>query len=386
MRVAEPAAATAVATACVLTVASEKAHQGLGNMLRTFGFDVAYLRGPDDVAAALANRPALVVLDLATMPADGVRLLNRFSQVRPSPQAVLMGTATDQSGVGIVEFHHTVAMDLLARAWHVEDLGELEHQLRRKAAPADVLRRSLPAAFENHEFVLHYQPIFDVRKGEPERVALEAFVRWNHPELGLLGPGDFLATAREAGMMSRLTDITLQLAAEQLTAWKKHGRRLPVSVNVGAELLTDEQFPARLLRALGELAIGPEDLILEVAEHGVMSERPEPVAVVADLIERGFRLVIDDFGRGSISLIQVMTLRFEALKIDGSLIRQVSRNDRAKQLVRGIVRLAHDLGMRTCAESVESAETLFLLKGLGCDEAQGWHLGRPLPASALPPS
>jgi EAL domain-containing protein (putative c-di-GMP-specific phosphodiesterase class I) len=115
-----------------------------------------------------------------------------------------------------------------------------------------------------------------------------------------------------------------------------------------------------------------------------MSHRPEPVAVAADLIDHGFRLVIDDFGRGSISLTQVMTLHFSAIKLDACLVRQVSHSDRAKQLVRGIIRLAQDLGMRTCAESVETADTLLLLKGLGCDEVQGWHLGRPMPASSLP--
>lgn len=371
-------------SALVLTVSDPKSHKGLENMLQAFGFDVSFVSDNGEMAAALTKTPKLVVLDLAAPPGDAVGHLNRLSRVSPGPQTVLMGTAAAQPGVGVVEFNQTVAFGWLTKAWHVDDLGELEHQLRRNVPSADITREALLRALDNRELILHYQPIFDLRKRDPELVAVEALVRWAHPDLGLLLPGQFLPQAQAEGLMTRLTDQTLQLAAEQLTAWKQQGTTLPISVNIGADLLTDHQFPARLVRALKELAIGPEDLILEVAERGVMSQRPEPVAVAAELIDQGFRLVIDDFGRDSISLTQVMTLRFTAIKIDESLIRQVGRSERAKQLVRGIVRLAHDLGMRACAESVETAEILFLLKGLGCDEAQGWYLGRPLPASALP--
>ncbi len=369
--------------ALVLSVSERKVHAGLENMLQAFGFDVSFVRDGGEMAAALTKTPELVVLDLAAPPGEAVGHLNRLSRVSPATQTVLMGAAVSQQGMGVVEFNQTVAFGWLTKAWHVDDLGELEHQLRRNVPSPEISRDALLRALDVHELTLHYQPIFDLRRRDPELVAVEALVRWAHPELGLLLPGQFLPKAETEGLMPLVTDRTLQLAAEQLTAWKQQGRKLAISVNIGAELLTDHQFPVRLTRVLKELAVGPEDLILEVAERGVMSQRPEPVAVAADLIEHGFRLVIDDFGRGSISLAQVMSLRFSAIKIDESLIRQVSRSERAKQLVRGIVRLAHDLDMRTCAESVETSESLFLLKGLGCDEAQGWFLGRPLPASEL---
>jgi EAL domain-containing protein (putative c-di-GMP-specific phosphodiesterase class I) len=375
---------TSLKTALVLSVSDRKLHQGLENMLRAFGFDVTFVRDGQEITASLGTDPALVILDLAAPPGDAIGYLNRLSSVSPGAQGVLMGAAASQAGVGVVEFDQTIAFGWLAKAWHVDDLGELEEHLRRTTPVRDLTRDDLMRALDNHEFILHYQPIFDLRRNEQDLVGVEALVRWAHPELGMLPPGAFLPLAQTEGLMPRVTDHTLQLAAEQLTAWKQQGRKLPISVNIGADLLTDYEFPARLLRALTELGIGPEDLILEVAERGVMSHRPEPVVVAADLIDRGFRLVIDDFGRGSISLMQVMILRFTAIKIDESLIRQVSRRERAKQLVRGIVRLAHDLGMRVCAESVETAEVLFLLKGLGCDEAQGWYLGRPLPAAAVP--
>jgi EAL domain-containing protein (putative c-di-GMP-specific phosphodiesterase class I) len=375
---------TSLKAAVVLSVAGRKMHQGLENLLQAFGFEVSFAADGEEITASLNKGPALVVLDLGAPPGDAIGYLNRLASVNPEAQTVLLGAGASQAGMGVVEFNETVAFGWLAKAWHVDDLGELEEQLRRTTPARDLTRVDLLRALDNHEFVLHYQPIFDLRRNEQELVAVEALVRWSHPDLGLLPPGAFLPLAETEGLMQRMTDHTLQLAAEQLTAWKQQGRKLPISVNIGADLLTDHEFPERLLRALTELGIDPEDLILEVAERGVMSHRPEPVTVAADLIDRGFHLVIDDFGRGSISLMQVMILRFVAIKIDECLIRQVSRRERAKQLVRGIVRLAHDLGMRVCAESVETAEVLFLLKGLGCDEAQGWYLGRPLPAAAVP--
>lgn len=368
--------------ALVLSGAGGNAHRGLANLLQAAGFATEFVTDAQRLADGPAEVPALVVLDLEATPPDSVALLNRLSRAQPPPQVVLIGLS-GQSDVGVVEFNQTVAFSWLTRAWHVDGLTELEQRLRDARPLPDIDRAMLVHALDRQEFVLHFQPIFDIRRGENELTAAESLIRWQHPRHGLLMPSTFLPVVERENLVAQLTDLTLQLAAEQKTAWKRAGSNVLITVNLDGELLTDLQFPARLMRYLAELGVEPDDLVLEVSEGGVMSRRPEPVSVAADLIDRGFRLVIDDFGRGPISLAQVLSLRFSGIKIDEHLIRQISRNERVRQLVRGMVRLAHDLGMRAGAKSVESAETLFFLKGLGCDDVQGWHLGRPVPGSQL---
>lgn len=371
-------------TALVMTVTDRNAHRGLDNLLQAFGLDVCFVRDGGEISALLTRPPKFVVLDLAAPPHDAVGHLNRLSRDSPRMQAVLMGAAANQTGMGVVEFNQTVAFGWLTRAWHVDNLGDLEDQLRRNVPITDFTGDALAGALANNELILHYQPIYDLRRPDPEPVAVEALVRWAHPELGLLMPGQFLPMMEARGLMAQLTDQTLQLVARQMTMWKRQGFRMPISVNISTELLADYQFPARLVRMLSELSVDPEELTLEVSECGIMSQRQEPVAVVTELIDQGFRLVVDDFGRDCVSLMQIVTLPFAGIKIDECLIQQVGRNERVKHLAGSIIRLAHDLGMRTCAKSVETAEAMLLLKGLGCDQAQGWYFGRPVPALSLP--
>lgn len=369
--------------ALVMTLTDRKTHCGLDNLLQAFGFEVCFIRDGREIAGALNRVPALVVLDLAAPPVNAIGYLNRLSRENPHVQAVLMRASANHTGIEVVEFDQTVAFGWLTHAWHLDDLGDLENRLRRNLPVTEFTRESLLRALDNQELILHYQPIFDLRKHAPEAVAVEALVRWIHPELGLLMPGQFLPWMEARGLMVQLTDQTLELTAEQVTVWKRQGFLLPISVNISATLLTDDHFPARLTRGLKELSVEPQELTLEISECGIMSQRPELVRVVAGLIDHGFRLVIDDFGRDCVSLLQVVTLPFSAIKLDECLIRQMNRNERVKQLVSSIIRLAHDLGMQTCAENVETAETMFLLKGLGCDQAQGWYFSRPVSAGSL---
>ncbi|MCC5794304.1 MAG: EAL domain-containing protein [Chromatiales bacterium] len=246
--------------------------------------------------------------------------------------------------------------------------------------PAD----SLAAGLEHEQLLLQYQPVFDIRKSDPLLLTAEALVRWSHPDRGLLPPGEFLPLASRNGLMPAVTDFVFQRAVEQLFAWQQRGIRLPLAVNIAGHLLRDRGFPARLLRLLDEYGIPPERMILELSEQGAMVTVPATLDILQELMACGFPLVIDDFGKGSISLVQLLRLPFVGLKVDQELVQQIGRDDRAKQLVRGIVHMAHDLGMAVCAEGVEDRETLFLLKGLGCDSAQGWLLGAPAGAADLP--
>lgn len=251
-------------------------------------------------------------------------------------------------------------------------------------AAALTLAAELRDALAVGQLTLRYQPIFDIRKSEPTLLTAEALVRWDHPSRGLLLPGEFLPLAIREGLMPAVTDFVFQSAVEQLFAWRQRRIDTTVAVNLAGHLLEDPGLPDRLMRLLREFSIEPRQLILELSEQGAMMTLPAALDILRELMAQGFPLVIDDFGKGSISLVQLMRLPFVGLKVDQQLVAQISADDRAKQLVRGIVHMAHDLGMAVCAEGVETRETLFLLKGLGCDSAQGWLFGDPVRAAELP--
>jgi len=252
------------------------------------------------------------------------------------------------------------------------------------AAATPMLAAELREALATGQLTLHYQPVFDIRKSEPALLTAEALVRWDHPSRGLLLPGEFLPLANREGMMPAVTDVVFRHAVEQLFAWRQRRITTAIAVNLAGHLLEDPDLPDRLVQLLREFSIEPCQLILELSEQGAMMTMPAALDILRELITLGFPLVIDDFGKGSISLVQLMRLPFVGLKLDQQLVAQISADDRAKQLVRGIVHMSHDLGMAVCAEGVETRETLFLLKGLGCDSAQGWLFGDPVRAVELP--
>lgn len=364
-------------TALVLSAAGLPAHRGLRHLLSSHGMDVVFATNADVFPQEL-TAPAFIVLDLSESPPGAIATLNRLCLRGLAARVVFLGAINNADGVGVVELNQTVTGGWLTRAWHVDHLGELEGRLREAVPRPPVSVQGLADGLSSGEIILHYQPIYDIHQRDEQVTALEALVRWDHPQFGVLEPAVFLPMAAEGGLMSRLAEVTIRLAAEQRRAWKRAGLRPPVAVKLGADLFVTAGFAPRLARLYSEVGLEPEDLILEVSEGGVMTQRPEALLAAGDLIDQGFRLVIDHFGRGSVSLAQLMTLRFAGMKLDQSLIRQVGRNERTRQLVRGLSRLAQDLGMRTAAQCVENTETLMILRGLGVDEAQGWQFGPPV--------
>lgn len=370
--------------ALILSSASPKILKGLENLLLNAGFSAFFIgedrREVEEILSSLPT-PRLAILDLVAPAADGIGILNRLSRRVPHLQAVLLGQtgALRAPGVGVVEFDQTVAFGWLTGAWHLDDLAELEHRLQVMRGLGEIQPEDLANAIYKRQFELHYQPIFDIRDARPKLARVEGLLRWNHPRFGLLLPGIFWSHIEAAGLTHRATDLTLALAAGQLVEWRRTGIGIPISVNITSDQLLDLRFPARLSRLIAELNVEQKQIVLEITEAGIMSSSPEPVTVVEDLIDRGFQLVIDGFGRGPISFRQVMTQPFIGVKIDGGLIREVRRQERARQLVSGMIHLAHDLRMSVTAKNIETQEMLLFLKGLGCDEAQGWYLGGPVP-------
>ena len=366
--------------AIVLSSAPRADHTGLEKLLHSAGFAVSF-RDQLDATDAMERPPGLVIVDVrATVPGT-IDFLNRLSQREPVPQTVFWGTGPTR--VGVVEFDQTVRLNWLSSAWHFDTLQQLETRLRTRERPkVAVTAGELKSALDAGALELRYQPTLDLRRTDSPS-PVEALLRWRHPSLGLLTASEFMPVATDPQLRRQLTDYALQVAVRQLNGWQLAGLGTSVVVNLDASLLNDVQFPRRLSRLVEQHDVDPSRLGLEVNEHGVMTASAETIATMDALVERGFRLCVDDFGGTHISLQQVLLLPFSQLKISAALVRGLSGAERARRLVRGVIHLAHDLEMTACGKGVETSEQMLLLKGLGCDAAQGWYIGGPIEAAEL---
>jgi diguanylate cyclase (GGDEF)-like protein/PAS domain S-box-containing protein len=243
------------------------------------------------------------------------------------------------------------------------------------------LAAELRQALAHEAFELHYQPKISIGSGQVTSV--EALVRWRHPTRGLLPPSAFVAVAEQTGLVRPLFELVLRQAIQQGQAWRAAGIALTVAVNLSMRNLQDDALPARVERLLAELGGAPDWLSFEITECMLMTNPDHTIPLLRQLDALGIRLSIDDFGTGYSSLAHLARLPVSEIKIDRSFVADMETNATNMLVVRSIVDLAHNLGLRVVAEGVERPETLDYLARLGCDEAQGYLIARPLPPPAL---
>ena len=245
------------------------------------------------------------------------------------------------------------------------------------------LEAELQEAVREQAFVMHYQPILDLSAGRV--VGFEALVRWHHERRGLLPVAQFLSVAEESGLIVPIGWWALERACRQTRAWQ---RRFPldppleVSINVSARQLLAEGMVERLSLILAETALPPATLRLELTEQVLHDLGEAGVARLAEVQKLGVRIGLDDFGTGVSSLSQLRRLRFDAVKIDGTCIREAIESDDSRQLVESILALANRLGLGVIAEGVETEAQADALRALGCPHVQGFHFARPLDGPA----
>ncbi|TKJ19021.1 hypothetical protein A6V29_10670 [Blastococcus sp. CCUG 61487] len=248
------------------------------------------------------------------------------------------------------------------------------------SAPRDRLEtlEQLRAALDTDQLLPHYQPKLDVPTGAV--VGVEALVRWEHPERGLLRPDVFLPLAEQAGLMRRLALQVLEQSLRDLRAWRAAGQDLTVAVNLSVSNLQDVALPDQVAMLLEACEVPAESLILEITEDVLMADAARSQQVMAALRRMGIRLSIDDYGTGYSSLSYLRALPVDELKLDRSFVSSLAGDERAAAIVRSTLQLARDLEMDMVVEGVEDAETLDVLRTWGCQTAQGYHIGRPMPA------
>ncbi len=239
------------------------------------------------------------------------------------------------------------------------------------------LENALRRALEMDQLELHYQPQVSLVDGRV--IGVEALLRWTHPELGRVSPADFVPIAEESGLILPIGEWVLRMAICQMQLWQDAG--LPpmvMAVNLSAVQFRQSRLPALVSQMLEEFGLPPECLELELTEGVAMDNPLGAIAVMNDLHDRGVHMSIDDFGTGYSSLSYLKRFKVCKLKIDQSFVRDLSTDPEDAAIVEAIIGLSRSLGLKTIAEGVETAEQLAFLRDRGCDEAQGYQIGRPM--------
>ena len=241
------------------------------------------------------------------------------------------------------------------------------------------LTGELGRAIEREELELHYQPKISIPTNEV--IGVESLVRWRHPVYGFVPADEFVAVAEHTGLIHNLTEWALRSSFEQCARWRAAGIDLTLSVNLSAKTLQDNDLPQLIENLLDGYGVEPKRLILEFTEGAITADTERCRANIVRLAEYGLKISIDDFGTGYSSLACLKALPVHELKIDTSFVRDMVDDEDHQTIVRSTIDLAHNLGLTASAEGVESVETLALLAVMGCDTAQGYYIGMPLPVS-----
>jgi diguanylate cyclase (GGDEF)-like protein/PAS domain S-box-containing protein len=265
--------------------------------------------------------------------------------------------------------------------------GRNNYQFYTPAMNAGSLRRlvlesNLRKALEREEFILHYQPVVELSSGRI--TGTEALVRWQHPELGLLHPVEFIPLAEETGLIIPLGGWILEKVCIQAKAWQKSGfSPIRMSVNLSMRQFTHNAVTGTVSKALEKSDLDPGLLELELTESAVMQNAKQTIAALHELKSTGIQLSLDDFGTGYSSLSYLKNLPLNKLKLDQSFVNSLARQSTNEAISKAIIGLAHSLNLQVIAEGVETVDQLELLRSLRCDEVQGYLFSRPMPAEEM---
>ncbi|MBA2465313.1 MAG: EAL domain-containing protein, partial [Nocardioidaceae bacterium] len=233
-------------------------------------------------------------------------------------------------------------------------------------------------AIERRELTVEYQPI---RTPDRTLVGAEALVRWDHPQRGRVHPDDFLVAAERYRITHAIAEWVLEVALSDLSRWRIAGVPITMSVNISASDLRDESIVALVAQSLLEHHLSPDVLTIEVTESALMHDPERSFAMVRALDELGVNLSVDDYGTGFTSLEHLLDLPLDEIKLARTLVAGVANEARSRAIVAATIDLTHALGLQMVAEGVENEQTLTALRGMGCDLVQGYHVGRPMPAT-----
>ncbi len=348
------------------------------------GFEVAIAANFDQFSAAYGSfEPSVIVLDLLLPGVDGIELLRFLAKEKCRAHIVLISGLDQKVLHTASQLGTTLGLKILDALQKPILVPELESILSRVSGEErPITEHDLGEAISAGELVLHYQPKVNLgSEGSWEVNSLEALVRWDRPGHGLVPPDEFIPLAEKSGLIVSLTDYVLHAALKQIAQWRKHGLSVAVAVNLAPQILSDLGLPNRISDLLEEYGVDGSALIVEITESAAMMDSALTMDILTRLRLKGIELSLDDFGTGYSSLVELYRMPFSEMKIDKSFVIDVNRDKEAEIIVRSIVELGHNLGLKVCAEGVETEETIDLLRSIACDKAQGYFISKPLPPS-----
>jgi EAL domain-containing protein (putative c-di-GMP-specific phosphodiesterase class I)/CheY-like chemotaxis protein len=367
-----------------------------GGLLNDAGVDnVAFAHDGKEAMAYLAAaspQVGLVLCDLMMPGMDGIEVVRHVAGLDHKPAFIfisgtnpsLLTTVVDMARargltvLGAIE--KPIAADSLRAL-----LAKLEAPRKPRAVPRTVplTADDLVRGIERDQIVLHYQPKISLQSGRIE--GFESLARWQHPDHGLVPPGQFITLAEESGAIEPLTDRVLMLGLRQCAAWNRLGLATKLSINISAYLLVDLTMPDRIAREAAAQGVDPRQIVLEITETGVFRDAADTLDILARLHMKGFALSIDDFGTGYSSMEQLRRVPFAELKIDRAFVNGAAQNAKARAILQSSAALGRNLGLSVVAEGAETQEDWDMLAALGVDVVQGYFVARPMPADAVLP-
>lgn len=347
----------------------------------------------DQFKQALNPEPALIVMDLVMPETDGIELLRFLGDQRCKATIVLM-SGFDKRVLSVAEdLANELGLHVAARLQKPFRLAELltlfeqcatfhtEIKVPRSQCMIAITASDLERALLKDEFVLHYQPQLNVTTGKV--VGIEALVRWQHPDHGLVFPDAFIGIAESLNMIERMTWLIIHRAFSERRLYANIHPELSLSINLSSRSLHDLMFPDTIFGLAQTYDVPPSKLILEITESGLINNLSLSLDVLTRLRVKQMRMSIDDFGTGYSMLQQLRRVPATELKIDKSFVQDMQSDDGARALVNKTIELGHELDMVVVAEGVETDEQLGILRELGCDVVQGYLFSRPVPLNQL---
>ena len=332
----------------------------------------------------------LVFCDLQMPDIDGVEFVRHLARIGYLGSLVLVSGEDGrvlQTVQRLAQAHQVHMLGVLSKPVVPEALHQLLalHASRRIAPPSEPRRQFRPEelrdAIAGGQLVTHYQPKIELSTGQA--IGVEALVRWQHPQAGLVAPDRFIGIAEEHGLIDALTHQVLASALAQTRLWQDQGLDLHLAVNVSMDNLAALNFPDEVARLVHETGVLPTSLTLEVTESRLMKDIRAPLDILSRLRLKRIRLSIDDFGTGHSSLAQLRDIPFDELKLDRSFVNGASKDAALRAIAQSTLAMARQLGMQSVGEGVEDLSDWDFLSAMGCDVAQGYFVARPMPGAAL---
>jgi diguanylate cyclase (GGDEF)-like protein len=353
---------------------------------------------PADTVARLGGDEFLVICEELDGPRAAIQVAERLAAAVSQP--LVLGEeehfASASIGIALADTADADAQMLIrdadAAMYRAKERGRGRYELFDETLRHRVLVRlrtesELRRALERDEMRIHYQPVVDLRE---DRIAgVEALVRWEHPQRGLLEPVDFIRVAEDTGLIVPLGDLVLSKACRDVADWQRRfsgvQRPLTLCVNASARQLADTAFPARVAEIARRSGLAAGSLALEITEGVLMEEAHSPVTVLTRMRDYGLGLMLDDFGTGYSGLSYLKRFPLDVLKIDRSFVAGLGSDEEDSAIVAAVIGMARTLGLTVVAEGVENREQLGQLLQLGCDRAQGFLFAPPVPAHRIEP-